>query len=159
MDPQHIYPVGYAIGGTVALLAAALDPRITGVASVCGVTPWRGDGDDQPTGGIRRWWQWHALLPKLGLFHGREGEIPLDFDDLLTEVAPRPCFIEAPQRDRTVEHQAVLECIDQARPHWQAADHADRLTLHTPDEPNQLLRGQQDRLAAWLQIVTRSGSA
>lgn len=159
MDPQRIYPVGYAIGGTVALLAAALDPRITGVASVCGVTPWRGDGDEQQTGGIRRWWQWHALLPKLGLFHGREGKIPLDFGDLLAEVAPRPCFIEAPRRNRTVEHQAVLDCIDQARPHWQAAGHVDRLTLHTPDEPNQLLRGQQDRLAAWLQTVTRLGNA
>lgn len=154
MDPQRIFAVGYAIGGTVGFLAAALDPRITGVASVCGVTPWRGDGDDQPTGGVRRWWQWHALLPRLGLFHGREHEIPLDFDDLLAEVAPRPCFIEAPQHDRTVNHQAVLDCIDQARPHWQAAGHPDRLTLHTPDEPNQLLHGQQDRIAAWLQAET-----
>jgi hypothetical protein len=38
--------------------------------------------DDQPTGGIRRFWEWHALLPKLGLFHQREQSLQYDYDDL-----------------------------------------------------------------------------
>jgi dienelactone hydrolase len=54
IDPKRIYVAGFALGGTVALHAAALDDRIAGVASFAGFTPFRSDSLDKPTGGIRR---------------------------------------------------------------------------------------------------------
>jgi dienelactone hydrolase len=43
IDPKRIYVAGFALGGTVALHAAALDRRIAGVASFAGFTPMRND--------------------------------------------------------------------------------------------------------------------
>lgn len=56
IDLEKIYVAGFALGGTVALHAAALDEgrRIAGVASFAGFTPMRTDTSDKPTGGIRR---------------------------------------------------------------------------------------------------------
>jgi hypothetical protein len=157
MDSGRIAVVGYGVGGTVGLFSAALDDRIGALASICGVTPWRGDGEDRPTGGIRRWWKWHALLPRLGLFRGREDEIPCDFDDLLAMIAPRPCLIEAPRYDRTADHGAVLGCIDRARECWDGAAGSEGLTVHTPPVSNQLLRKQQNRIVAWLEKMQMDG--
>jgi dienelactone hydrolase len=158
LDPDRIALVGYGVGGTVGLFAAALDGRVDGVATVCGFTPWRGDTDNRPTGGIRRWWQWHALLPRLGVFHGREGEIPFDIDDLLAMVAPRPCLIEAPRHDRTADHGAVLGCVNRARAHWRAANRGDHLTLHTPNGPARLRHEQRSRIREWLPSVRHDPS-
>ena len=53
IDPDRIYALGYALGATVGLYAAALDERIAGVVSVCGFTPMRLDSVDMGTEGIR----------------------------------------------------------------------------------------------------------
>ena len=39
IDPNHIYIMGYALGGTVGLYAAAFDERVAGVATLCGFNP------------------------------------------------------------------------------------------------------------------------
>jgi pimeloyl-ACP methyl ester carboxylesterase len=88
LDHKRIYCLGYSLGGTVALYAAALDDRIAGVASFCGFTPLRTDTDAKPTGGIRRLWELHGLQPRLGMYDGRESELPYDFEDVLALVAP-----------------------------------------------------------------------
>jgi len=80
---DRIYVLEYAIGGATALYGGAFDHRIAGVASFFGFTPLRTDTDDRPTGGNRRFYERHALQPSLGLFHGREAEIPYDFDAVL----------------------------------------------------------------------------
>ena len=66
MDKNRIYVLGYSLGGMVGLYATALDERIAGVACFSGFTPLRTDTDKKPTGGIRRYWEWHALQPLLG---------------------------------------------------------------------------------------------
>ena len=115
MDHSRIYVLGYSLGGMVGLYAAALDERITGVASFCGFTPLRTDDDTQPTGGIRRLWQWHALQPKLGLFHGHEAEIPYDFDDVLALLRPPVHF---PQQRRLSSCQLDAQVISRLERDW-----------------------------------------
>ena len=82
----------------VGLYATALDERIAGLACFSGFTPMRTDTDAKPTGGIRRYWEWHALIPKLGLYHQKESTIPYDYDDVLALIADRKCLIYAPAR-------------------------------------------------------------
>ena len=82
------------------LYAAALDKRISGVASFSGFTPMRSDMDQKPTGGIRRLWEWHHVLPKLGLYKKKQSRIPYDYEDLIKMIAPRKVLIYAPLRDR-----------------------------------------------------------
>ena len=107
LDRQKIFLLGYSLGGTVALHAAALDKRIAGVACFSGFTPMRTDTQGKPTGGIRRLWDLHALVPKLGLYDGRERDLPYDFDDVLGLIAlDRAWWF----RLRTIATQTLATC-------------------------------------------------
>jgi len=152
IQKEHICVLGYALGGMVGLYATALDERITGVASFCGFTPLRTDTDGKLTGGNRRLWQWHALQPILGLFHGSEHEIPYDFDDVLKLIAPRPCLIVSPKRDREADFNDVVQCVKKARTTWEGEGRTEALTHLTPDDIN---RFQKDQHAVFLQWVHR----
>jgi len=157
LDPQRMFCLGYSLGGTVALYAAALDARIAGVASFCGFAPMRADTDDAPTGGLRRWWEWYGLLPRLGLFHGREQQLPYDFDDVLSLVAPRPCLIVSPAYDRDADSDKVTACVTRAREAWERRGAAPALTHLSPEDYNRF-QPEQFRVAIdWLTRVAASG--
>jgi len=150
VDGKQIYVLGYSLGGMVGLYAVALDQRIAGVASFCGFTPLRTDTDAKSTGGIRRLWQWHALQPKLGQFHGRETEIPYDFDDVLQLIAPRPCLVCSPKRDRDADFGDIVQCVNRARAAWPAAKREEALTHLAPEDINRFQRPQQKLFLDWL---------
>ena len=69
VDPTRIFVAGYSLGGNVALHAAALDSRLAGAAAFAASTPYRGETADKPTGGLRRLYEMHGLLPRLGARH------------------------------------------------------------------------------------------
>lgn len=148
---DQIYVLGYSLGGMVGLYATALDQRIAGVASFCGFTPMRTDNDAKSTGGIRRLWQWHALQPRLGLFQGHESDIPFDYDDVLALVAPRPCLIESPTRDRMADVTEVTACVNRAGSAWAAEGKEANLTYITPDDYNRFQGAQQKTLLEWIE--------
>lgn len=150
IDTKQIYLLGYSLGAMVALHSAALDNRIAGVACFSGFTPLRTDTDAKATGGIRRFWQWHALLPKLGLFCNREQDIPYDYDDLLPLIAPRPCLIVAQQHDRHADFAEVVACVERARKAWQASGRADSLVCLTPDDFSHFQNAQHEMFLDWL---------
>jgi len=150
---DQIYLLGYSQGGTVALYAAALDERIAGVASFCGFTPLRTDTDTKHTGGIRRLWQWHALQPLLGLFDGREAQIPYDFDDVLAMIAPRPCLVYSPCRNRDADVKEVKSCVDRARSAWETVNRTKNLAHLTPDDVNRFQADQHQAFIKWVHSI------
>lgn len=153
-DPGKIYICGFAYGGMVGLYATALDERIAGLACFSGFTPMRTDTDAKPTGGIRQYWQWHALMPKLGLYHGKESTIPFDYDDVLALIAPRKCLIYAPTRDRFADSEDVKACIMKTKALWQDED---ALTFVSPDDICRFQREQQDALVRWFEAMVAKG--
>jgi pimeloyl-ACP methyl ester carboxylesterase len=120
LDPNNFIVAGYSLGGNVALHAAALDDRITAVASFAGFTPFRTDFNNKTTGGIQRLYEYHALLPRLGLFQdGKYDDIPYDYEELLSAlVAPRPILLNTPMEDRDATFVDVQNCINRARNAW-----------------------------------------
>lgn len=114
IDSSKIPVLGFALGGNVALHAAAMDDRISSVACFEGFTLLRTDTDDKRTGGIRRLWELHSLQPRLGLFHEREDQIPYDYEDLFALIAPRPCFVSAPLRDREADAEDLAACRERS---------------------------------------------
>ena len=144
LDAKKIYLLGYSLGGMVALHAAALDDRIAGLASFSAFTPMRTDTDASPTGGIRRLWDWHALLPKLGLFHQRESDIPYDYEELIASTAPKPILIVSPLKDWHATVPDVRACVARAQKH-----HAE-VVFETPDDTNRFQSEQQRRFLEWL---------
>ena len=111
--------VGYSLGGNVAVHAAALDARIEFVASFAGFTPMRTDGLARPTGGLRRLYELHALLPRLALFADLS-TIPYDYADLFRLIAPRPTLVHAPVDDRSADDADLTALWGAVRDLWNA---------------------------------------
>jgi pimeloyl-ACP methyl ester carboxylesterase len=153
-EPERLYICGFAYGGMVGLYATALDARIAGIACFSGFTPMRTDTDAASTGGIRRYWEWHAVIPKLGLYHGEEAAIPYDYHDVLGLIAPRTCLIYAPTRDRFADSEGVKACIERAQTSW---PNENDLTFMSPDDICRFQRSQQDVLVRWLEENCATG--
>ncbi len=147
LDRTPIYCVGYSLGGMVSLFSAALDDRISGVASFCGFTPMRTDTDSKSTGGLRRFWEWYGLLPRLGLYHGREHELPFDYEDVLDLIAPRECLLVTPIHDRDADYQDVCACIAKVR----TAE--SKLTHISPDDYSRFQPEQFSMVINWLESL------
>jgi pimeloyl-ACP methyl ester carboxylesterase len=149
-DPSKIYLCGFSYGGMVGLYSAALDNRIAGVASFSGFTPMRTDTDQKPTGGIRRLWDWHHVVPKLGLYHNREGEIPYDYDDVIQMIAPRNVLIYSPIKDRFTDSGDIKTCVEKAQKSWKDTD---SFEFKNPADICRFQKDQQDIVVEWLNKV------
>ncbi len=129
-------------------LSVLLDDRIARVVVFSGFTPFRSDTDQSKTGGIRRWWEWHALLPKLGLFHGKEAAIPYDYDELMAAIGPRPLLVVSPEHDWHASIADVRACIEQVKGAHPA------LTFEAPDDINRFQSAQHHRVIQWLEATS-----
>ncbi len=112
VDPRRIYVMGYSLGATVGLLAAALDDRIAGAVSFCGFTPLR---TEKGTGSLDNHAFIHGLIPRLGFFKGNEKRLPWDFDEVLALLAPRPLMVAAPRFDQEATLEDVRRSVEEAR--------------------------------------------
>jgi len=156
IDPARISVFGYTIGGTVGLYAAALDPRIQSVVSISGFTPMRTDTADRGTGGIGRYSEERALLPRLGFFIGNESRVPYDFDELIAAIAPRSVLIVEPTMDRATTPADVRQAVSRAKQIYNLYSAADKLTLYEPVDYTRLTNATQDWAVRWMsQILAR----
>lgn len=151
VDAQRIYLVGYAMGGMEALLAAALDDRVAGVVSVAGFTPFRTDTDDRGMGGVRRYSHLYGWMPRMGAFVGHETKVPVDFDEILAAVAPRPVLVVAPTLDWHASAEDVAAAVAQARRVYALLEAPPVLALETPEQINALTDPIQAQVVQWLQ--------
>lgn len=151
IEPR-VWLVGYSIGGLLALHAAALDnitaPQIEGVASFSGFTPMRSDDNNRPTGGRQRLYDWHALLPRLGL------GVPYDVDELLSAVVPRPTLLVTPMRDQGANYSEVAATIAQVRGRWPTGALTEIAPSDGPASTSEFGRVQIDALVKWLESAS-----
>ena len=154
IDPTRISVFGYTIGGTVGLYAAALDPRIKSVVSISGFTPMRTDTAGRGTGGLARYSDERALLPRLGFFIGHESRLPYDFDELIATIAPRPVLVVEPTMDRATTPEDVRQTVARARQVYNLYSASDKLTLHEPVDYTRLTAATQDEAVRWMNQVT-----
>ena len=150
IDPARISVFGYTIGGTVGLYAAALDPRIKSVVSISGFTPMRTDTADRGTGGLARYSEDRALLPRLGFFIGSESRLPYDFDELIAAIAPRSVLIVEPTMDRATTPADVREAVARAKQIYTLYSAADKLTLYEPVDYTRLTNATEDWAVRWM---------
>ena len=150
VDPERIHVLGYALGAKVGLLAAALDDRIKALAAVCGVDPLRLDTADRGVEGIRHYSHLHGLLPRLGFFVGHEDRVPLDYDEVLALVAPKPALVIAPALDRYARIADVRREIEAARQVYRLLGRESSLELETPEDFNRFPRRLQEHVFDWL---------
>ena len=150
IDHSRIYMIGYALGGKVGLVTAALDERVKAVASVCGFDPLQHTAPGDGTEGVRHYSHLHGLLPRLGFFAGEESRLPFDYDRVLALVAPRPALIVAPTLDRYVHVEAVRSEVEQARKVYELLGRRDALRLETPLDFNRFMVDRQKQVINWI---------
>ncbi|MFT5130594.1 MAG: dienelactone hydrolase, partial [Rhodothermales bacterium] len=140
LDASRVFLLGYSGGALTAMYTAALEDRVSATACFSGWTPMR-------SGTNQRLSKLHALAPRLGLYEGRENELPLDYDDILQLVAQKPCLLVTPRRDRFADHGAVAETSQLLR-----ANH-NTITWHDPDDINRFQAEQHRRFLDWIRSV------
>ena len=150
VDPQRISIFGFGLGGMVGMYAAALDPRIQGLVSICGFTPMRTDTADQGTGGLARFSVERGLIPRLGFFVGQEHRVPYDYHDLMGLIAPRPLMVVQPLLDRDAIPADVHASVEQAAKVYQLYGAADKLHLWEPWDYSRLPDYMQDNAIQWM---------
>jgi pimeloyl-ACP methyl ester carboxylesterase len=146
LDAERVALLGYSLGGLVALHTAALDDRVTAVAAFSAMSPFRDQSARLATGGTRRLWSDHALLPKLGLFAKQPAETPYDLGDLLRLIGSRRTLLVSPKRDRFADAAAIRRVVAALR----EAHAAPGLTWQQPEDTNRFQRGQHQEFLAWL---------
>ena len=81
VDTSQVFLSGYFLGANVAMFTAALDERVNRVAVVSPFTPFR--TNNPSIEGIRHFYDYFGLIPRLGLFEGDE-TIPVDLQEILS---------------------------------------------------------------------------
>ena len=153
VDRTKIFSVGYSLGATVGLYAAALDERIAGVASVSGFTPMRTATQDKGIEGLKAFSHLHGLIPRLGFFIGNEDRIPYDYQELLGLIAPRPVLLIAPALDQTANLNEIKTAVNEAEKVYQSLGLPDRLRLKSPDDFNRFSIEMQNIIYEWARSI------
>jgi dienelactone hydrolase len=130
VDPQRIGVIGHSLGGHNALFVAAFDQRIKAVVTSCGFTSFR-----KYYGGDLTGWAGERYMPRIATHYQKDpAKMPFDFPDLLSALAPRPVFINAPLHDANFEVSGVRDCVEEATAVYDRVFRAkDRLIAMYPD--------------------------
>jgi dienelactone hydrolase len=148
IDTSNIYLTGYSLGGTVAVLTAALEQRVKGTAVISAFTSFR--NNDKATEGLALYADLQGLLPRLGFFAKNQDRIPVDFDDVLACIAPRRLLVIAPTQDRHHPASVVQQLITSAGSKANGAASTNWLTFEQPNTYNHYTAAMQQDVADWL---------
>jgi arylsulfatase A-like enzyme len=127
--------IGHSLGGHNSVYTAIFDDRLVAIVSSCGLDSY----PDYFDGDLSRWlpgkgWTQLRYIPKLAKYHGRLAEIPFDFHEMISGLAPRHVFIAAPLHDSNFRAGSVDRVVAAARPVfslWKNAEN--RLRVEHPD--------------------------
>jgi len=148
IDKDNIFLTGYALGGSIGLLTAALDDRIAGTAIASGFTPWRTSNDEVE--GIYAYSHLHGLLPRLGFFTEQRNRIPVDFAEIIAAIAPKPLLVITPTLDRHADLTQVKNTMQKVAPVYSLFKASNNLQYQTPTDITRLSSDRQNQLVNWL---------
>lgn len=153
VDGKRIYLAGYALGAKVALFSAALDNRVAGVVSVGGFGALRAVSAERE--GVKVYSHLHGLVPKLGYFIGRENRIPVDYEEILATVAPRPVLVIAPEHYRMHPVSGIKTLLGEASKVYKLYQAASRLSAYYPDDHNRFSEGMKEQVYDWFEKLNK----
>lgn len=136
IDSKHIFLLGNTIGGSVALMSAALDERIAGVAVLSAFSPWRTSTKQYES--IRNYSHLHGFIPRLGLFANSPGDVPVDYAEIISSIAPRPVMVISPELDRHADFSAVKKTMESVTGIYDLYKMGHQVRFQTPREINRM---------------------
>ena len=125
VDPAKIVVIGHSLGGHNALFLAAFDTRIRAAVTSCGFTSFA-----KYYGGDLKGWTSPRYMPLIATKYANSPhQVPFDFTDVLTAIAPRAIFINAPTRDANFDSTGVDDVVNTVKPLFPPG----RLIVRHPD--------------------------
>lgn len=107
VDEDKLFVFGHSEGGVDGMFLAALDDRVKGLAISCGVGTITGDPD--PAKWART--EWFIAMPQLREAIAKE-QLPFDFHELISLIAPRPFLSFSATSDAVFEHYWGIHSIE-----------------------------------------------
>lgn len=151
IDGEKIFVLGNTIGGNVALMSSALDKRIAGAAVLSAFTPWR--TSDVQYESIRVQSHAHGLMPRLGLFAQKAQDVPVDYPEIISAIAPRPLMVIAPSLDRHADTQAVRKTMESVESIYDLYGQRANLRFETPPEINRMTEPMYQDVAEFFSTI------
>jgi dienelactone hydrolase len=142
VDSQRIAVIGHSLGGHNALFVAAFDKRIRAVVTSCGFTSMA-----YYYGGNLKGWSSDRYMPLIAtVYHNSPKELPFDFTDILSAIAPRAVFINAPLHDSNFDVAGVDACVAKVKDKF--PDH--RLVVEHPNSEHDFPADVRERAYEFL---------
>jgi pimeloyl-ACP methyl ester carboxylesterase len=120
--------IGHSLGGHNSIFTAVLDPRLKVIVSSCGFDSVL----DYKNGNLKGWVQERYML-KMGDYLGKNAEVPFDYYELISCLAPRHLFVNAPLNDSNFKWDSVDRIAAAANDVYALHGAQDRITIRHPD--------------------------
>ncbi len=144
INENQIFVLGNTLGGSICLIAAALDGRIAGVAVVAAFSPWRSSNNQYES--IRNFSDQHGLAPRLGWFAENPGEVPVDWPEIISCIVPRPLLVIAPELDWHADSSAVKQVLRKVETVYCKHEVPHHLWVQYPPEINRVTPQMTDEI-------------
>jgi hypothetical protein len=98
------------LGGHNTLFTAAFDIRIRAAVTSCGFTAFHNYYEGNLAG-----WTSDRYMPRIrDLYNNDPNKVPFDFHEVLSAIAPRSVFVNAPVSDGNFENGGVRQVVAEA---------------------------------------------
>ena len=132
VDPERIGCIGHSLGGHNTLFISAFDKRIKVAVTSCGFTSF-----NKYYGGDLTGWSHKGYMPRIAQVYDKDpSKVPFDFSDILSALAPRAVFINAPLHDSNFDVEGVYECVNAAKPVYKLLKAPEKIFMMNPDAPH-----------------------
>lgn len=136
IDKSKIFVLGNTLGASVGIYSSALDSRIKALASLSGFSPYRSSNNQYES--LKAMSHLHGLIPRLGFFSEAPKNTPIDLEEILACIAPRPVLFIAPTLDRYGDDENIERSISATKDVYALFDKANELKLYQPEDINRL---------------------
>ena len=144
LSPEQIYVAGNNLGTSVGLITAVLDERIKGVIGYSGFSPLKTTASS--TLGIQEFSHYFGLIPKLGYLLDHVEQIPVDWPEIISALAPRNVCLIAPQLDRHLNIDDVKSMEEKVNQAFKLYD-SKKFSIYYPHDFNLWKEKQQTDMA------------
>jgi pimeloyl-ACP methyl ester carboxylesterase len=129
VDPNRIGCIGHSLGGHNTLFTAAFDKRIKAAVTSCGFT-----SSHKYMGGDLKGWASPRYMPLIKTrYNLSPDQVPFDFAEVITAIAPRAVFVVAPLHDDNFEISGVHDVLNAAGPIYKLLGAPENLQAVHPD--------------------------